>query len=46
MTLYNAYNLNVNRNPVNDCCLMSNEQFSAISWREQVAFNEMVMMPY
>jgi hypothetical protein len=31
MTLYNAYNLNVNRNPVNDCCLMSKEQFYRVS---------------
>jgi uncharacterized protein YcaQ len=23
---------------VSDCCLMPNEQFSAISWREQVTF--------
>ena len=29
---------------VSDGCLTPNEQFSAISWREQVTFNEMMMM--
>jgi hypothetical protein len=24
---------------VNDCCLMPNEQFSAILWQEQVTFD-------
>jgi hypothetical protein len=29
---------------VNDCCLTPNEQFSAISCREQVTFDEMIMI--
>jgi len=29
---------------MSDCCLKPNEQFSAISWREQVAFDDMTMM--
>ena len=29
---------------VSDCCFMQNEQLSALSWREQVTVNEMVMM--
>jgi len=28
---------------VSDCCLTPTRQFSAISWREQVIFNEMMM---
>ena len=28
---------------VRNWCLMPNEQFLAISWREQVTFNEMMM---
>jgi hypothetical protein len=30
---------------VNDCYLTPNEQFSAISWREQVTFDELIMIP-
>jgi len=29
---------------VSDCCLTPSEQFSAISWREQVVFDEMMLM--
>ena len=28
---------------MSDCCLTLNEQFSAISWREQVTFDEIVI---
>jgi len=37
-----AYLLPVNTE-VSVCCLMPSEQFSAISWREQITFNEMMM---
>ena len=29
---------------VSDCCLTPNEYFSAISWREQVTCDEMMVM--
>jgi len=28
---------------MSDCCLTPTQQFSAISWREQVTFNEIMM---
>jgi hypothetical protein len=30
---------------IGDYCLMPNEQFSTIQWREQATFNEMINFP-